>query len=474
MPLRDYQIASVEAVRDAIRSGRRRVLLIAPTGSGKSACASEIIRAASAKGTRSLFVVHRRDLVEQFSSRLSKEDIPHGVIMADHERTDSGKLVQIASQATLARRVVTEPGLIIYDEGHHCVADGPKRLLARWPKSVLLGLTASPWRLDGRGLADAFDAAVLAEKPSKLIADGWLSRYAGYAFLAPDLETMPTIGGDYDEGALTLAYKESRIIGDIVGRWLEFASGHKTVLFAPSVETSRDFCAQFRAAGVPAQHVDANSCDEDRSQALERATSGEVLVTCNVGLYTEGTDCPAWSCVILARPTKSTALCLQMLGRVLRPDGRGPEGRNRDKVALIHDHAENIRRHGLPDMERDYSLTASRSKKSAPLPQVTICSRCLRYYAGTGDCPYCGAMKPVAPRTGPELIRDSEAVPLAQLEHMRTAKPEEKAEFKIMLDDARERGNKPGAAVHRFKARFPLSRVPWKVWRQAVKDGAWL
>ncbi len=471
MPLRDYQAAALESLRSEIRAGRRRLLLVAPTGSGKSAIASEMVRGAQARGRRVAFLVHRRDLVGQFSERLTREGVAHGIVMGSDRRSAPTLPVQVVSIATLARRpeAIPAPDLVLLDEGHHAVSKSYLAALERWRSSVVVGYTASPWRLDGRGLGDVYDASVLAAKPRDLIGLGWLSRYSGHAYLAPDLSSVRTVGGDYDEHALTVAYRESRIVGSVVDSWLAHANGRKTILFAPSVDTSRDFCARFRAAGVSAQHVDADSAEEDRAVALHRAASGESLVTCNVGLYTEGTDCPAWSCVILARPTKSTALALQMIGRALRPDGLGPEGRNAEKVALIHDHAEVILHHGLPDADRDYNLTATKRRDSDPLPPVRTCKSCLCCYDPREHpaCPACGAAAAAGERGDPEEVAGEE-VPLEQAAAPRTATEAERASFRALLEQARSRGRKPGFAVHEFTAAHPGARVPWKVWREYV------
>jgi DNA repair protein RadD len=466
--LRPYQAQALEAVRAELRAGKRRVLLVSPTGSGKSVIIAEMVQGAVAKGNTVVFLAHRRELVTQLSDRLTRNGLTHGILMGGRPRQWSLP-VQVASIQTLARVEMPEPELVLLDEAHHAASDSYRKLLAeRWPNARVVGYTASPWRTDGRGLGELFDASVVAARPRELIDAGYLCRYTGFAFMAPDLSSVPVVAGDYDEGALTLAYRSSRILGDVVGKWLEHARGVRTILFAPSIESSLDFVAQFRAAGVTAEHVDYLSADEDREAILARARSGETTVTCNVALLTEGVDVPEWKCVIMCRPTKSPGLYLQQVGRVFRPVG--------DQVARIHDHAENCQRHGLPDADRDYSLGSGKAKDKAP-PPVVVCVACMAVYdpRGLNHCPVCGVEPPTAtvPREGPKVMEGVE-VPLEQAAAGLPPRPDQLRQFDLWLTEARKRGWKPGWAIHKFESAFPQAPKPWGVWRQHVdKQGRW-
>jgi DNA repair protein RadD len=465
--LRDYQSAAIAALREGIRQGKRRQLLVSPTGSGKTVIAGEIIRRAVAKGSRVVALAHRMELIQQLSERMTREGVDHGCLIGKNTHGES-KPVLVASVQTLARRGTRPPAdLILLDEGHHAAAASYRKIIDAYPKAVLLALTASPWRQDGKGLSDVYDGSVLAATPAELIAQGHLCRYAGYAFMAPDLAAVRTVAGEFDEGQVANAYTQSRVFADVVEQWLARANGMRTVLFAASIENSLDLVARFRAAGITAEHVDYRTCDSDRYEILRRAKSGETTVTCNVGLLTEGVDVPEWKCCVMARPTQSLALYLQMVGRVMRPVG--------DAVAKIHDHAENVQRHGLPDAPRDYSLTASRPPRPPPLKQ---CKQCLAQFADwtqDGLCPLCRAPRPVVVRDaeGPEQHDDHVAVALEDVARL-PSRAKQVAAFEEMMAEARTYGRRPGAALHRFKERFPGAPLPWGVWRRLVgKDKQW-
>lgn len=463
--LRPYQSAALEAIREHLRQGRRNVLLVSPTGSGKSVLIAEMVRGAVAKGKRAIFVAHRRELIEQISERLDRDGLRHGIMMGQHSRGPH-EPVQVVSIQTLVKRAPPPADLLLVDEAHHAAAKTYRKALEAYPGKPVVGYTASPWRQDGKGLADLFEASVVAATPAELIAAGYLCRYTGHAFMAPDVGAVRTVGGEFDAGALSLAYQQqSRIFGDVVAKWQQYASGMRTIVFAASIDNSLELVARFRAIGVTAEHVDYNSADIDRWGIIQRARSGATQVLCNVGLLTEGVDIPELQCCVMARPTKSLALYLQMVGRVMRPVG--------DKVARIHDHAENVYRHGLPDAERDYSLQPG--KPPTP-PVLHTCESCLAMFEGR-QCPACGRAltpKAVAPRCGPTRVFEHEDVPLERVGKLPT-RAEQVETFRGLLAQARELGRRPGWAVHAFIKRYPGAPKPWKAWRQAVgKDGNWL
>ncbi|MHB8359229.1 MAG: DEAD/DEAH box helicase [Thermoplasmataceae archaeon] len=447
--------------------------------------AGAVIKAAVAKGSRVLGLVHRVELMQQLSERLTREGVEHGILMGDQTHSLHRPVI-IASIQTLMRRTPPPADLILIDEGHHATSASYVKAIGAYPKARCLGLSASPWRADGVGLADVFDGAVLAAEPAQLMADGWLCGYRGWSFQAPSLEGVETRGGDFDEHGLSLAYAKSAVFGDVIARWQEHAGpavhpphGLQTIVFAASVENSLALVSRFHAIGVTAEHVDYRTADIDRFEILQRVRSGATRVVACVSLLTEGVDLPSLSCAVLARPTQSLALHLQMLGRCLRPDGLGPDGRNLSKQALILDHAENCKRHGLPDAPRDYSLTASKPK---PAP-VRTCTRCLAIFEAwvpcpqphahlprcARVCPICAEPAPIrtAIREGPAAVDEHEAVPLDRLSKAATRR-EQVAAFEALLAEARSHGRKPGWAMRRFVERFPGAAKPWGAWRAAV------
>ena len=470
MPLREYQTAAIEQIRQHMRDGARRVLLISPTGSGKTQIAAEMIRSAAARGNSTLFVAHRRELVGQAVDRLQRDhQIEAGIIMAGHKRVD--RQVMVASIQTLARRdLPAETKFLICDESHHAAAESWKTLMARLPGAYMIGLTATPWRLDGRGLSEMFDASVVAATPKQLLEQGYLCQATGRAYVPPDFSNVAIKQGDYDSAGLTLAYRESKVLGDIVERWFEHCEGMRTILFAASIEISEDLVTAFRARGVKAEHLDYRTEAGERQRIIERVRSGETTIISNVGILGEGVDVPELQCAILARPTKSLAIFLQQVGRVLRPaDGKAQ--------AWIQDHANCIRTHGFWDDERDYSLTKTREKTPGEAP-VRVCPECYCCCpGGTLQCPQCGYLWPALRHA--EASDDShKEITLEELRAIMAAKKDRDSLFMSFMVEAKATGRRPGWCIWRIKEalggemKFP--QALWKAHVTGVKgDWAW-
>ncbi len=226
---------------------------------------------------------------------------------------------------------------------------------------------------------------------------GFLVPARGFTYEIPDLSAVRTSAGDYNLMQLDEAMGRVVLGGDLVREWQEHAAGKRTVIFAVNVRHSKLLVEQFVAAGVPAEHVDDSTPAQQRDAILRRIASGETLVVSNVGILTEGWDLPACEVAILARPTKSVALALQMMGRVLRPwcfdcaDAPSDSCRGAHRVkdhARLHDHAGVILEHGLPEQEREYSLAADKPKGSMPLRRCPECF--LMVPLSEPICPECG------------------------------------------------------------------------------------
>jgi DNA repair protein RadD len=380
MDLRPYQVETIEQARARIREGAKRVLLIVPTGGGKTVIASEIINSAQARGSRVLFLAHRRELILQTCDKLNRFGVRHGVVMAG-ERPALHLPVQVASVQTLARRTdaLTRVDLIFLDEAHHVTTENQySDVLKRFPTAKVVGLTATPWRLDGKGLADVFDSHVIGATPRQLRELGFLTPVGGWEYEAIDTSSARVKGGDFVASDLHASATSRRVVGDIISEWLAHAAGKRTVLFATSIEQSQLMVAEFRKAGVPAEHVDGTMGSRERDALLGRLRSGETLVVCNCNVLTEGFDCPAIEVIVLARPTLSTSLALQMIGRGLRPS---PE--TGKTMCRVHDHAGVLAAHGHPYAERDYSpaITVKGNRKAA--------DGATEGRAGSRRCPSC-------------------------------------------------------------------------------------
>jgi DNA repair protein RadD len=385
--LYDYQEKAVAEIRQHIAAGTRRILLVAPTGSGKGTLATWMIHSAVARGKRILFLVNRRELVKDTSKRLDKLGVDHGVIMGSHPRRKPWLSVHVASIDTLHRRKPLPPAdLIFCDECHLSITDIWRNVLDQYSCPVL-GMTATPVRADGRGLGEFFNAMVQGPSTAELMRRGFLVRGRIFAPSAPDMTGVKVSGGEYNQKQLAVAADTSKLTGDLVAHWIRLGRGRPTVAFAVSVEHSRHIVEQFAAKGFRAVHVDAQTPDDERDRIWSGLAGGSIDVCSSVGVISYGWDVPPVSCAILARPTKSLALFLQQVGRVLRTHPSKSD-------ALILDHAGCCLEHGFPDDEREWTLDgegsgSKRSKDDAP--SVRMCKACWAAYRATlAACPYCG------------------------------------------------------------------------------------
>jgi superfamily II DNA or RNA helicase len=446
--LRPYQQRVLDESREAYRQRHRAVLLCMPTGAGKTVTASTIVHGAESRGNVTWWLTHRRELASQASQTFYGLGIPHGTVQAGHV-SDPRASVQVASIQTIVRRldVLPEPNLLIFDETHHIGAAQWDELFHRFPRARILGLTATPWRLDGQGLGRWYSEMVMGPTVAELIAGGSLSPYRLFAPAMPDLSGVGTTAGDYQRGALAKAMDKPQIVGDAIGHYRSLCAGKRAVAFAAGVENSKNIAAQFNAAGIPAEHVDGSMPAEMRDAAVERFRQGQTLVLSNADLFGEGFDVPAIEAAILLRPTKSLSLHLQQVGRALRPS----EGKSE---AIILDHAGNSLLHGLPDDEREWSLADREKKKRAEKSEVPVrqCKECFFVYQPRPSCPNCGHVPPVQAREIEVVegtlqeVRKAEAV--AKRRQVGKARTLEE-----LQQIARERGYKPGWAYNMYRAR---------------------
>jgi DNA repair protein RadD len=418
--LRPYQDKAIEQLRQKIRAGKKRLVLCMPTGGGKTVVASAMVQSSNTHGYRSLFLAHRRELIDQTVEKLASFDIDCGVIMAKDRRRDDYLPVQVASVQTIVRRLDRKPkaNVIYLDECHHATSETYQRVLDAYPDAIVIGLTATPWRSDKIGLEDIFEDYVLACTPAELMALGALVEYDPFAYDAPDLHEVGITAGDFNQNDLELACNTKVLVGSIVREYKTHASGRRAIVFPVNIVHSLHLVDEFRAAGYTAEHVDCNTPAEQRKQAMQRFRTGDLTLLSSVGVLTEGFDAPAAEVCILARPTKSLGLHIQMVGRVLRPSPDTGKGR-----ALIHDHAGNFLRHGLIEEERSYALRATPNSVRA----LHTCPACHKIFASTkeGRCPHCDALIAVveerSERSGrsDHILVEGERITRAQIEKMR-------------------------------------------------------
>lgn len=406
MTLRPYQSAALDSLRALVRRGVRRICVVLPTGGGKTVLFSHLIASFLQRSQQPVIViVHRRELVDQTLAKLSAVGVSAGVVMGSDRRAAASP-VQVCSVQTLQRRLDHLPpaGLVIYDECHHAAAAGSREVLARYPDALLLGFTATPWRADALGLADVFDDSVLAATPRELQALGALVQCDPYAYDAPDLHDVPMVAGDYSPKALGEACNTSVLVGSVVSEYQAHTPGRRAIVFPVNCDHSRALVAEFTAAGISSRHIDWSTPADERSASLRGLADGSVLVVSSVGVLTEGFDCPAAEVAILARPTQSLSLYLQMVGRVLRPSpGKGS--------AVVNDHAGNVFRFGFPEDDRDYSLTAT-PQRILDVWSCTDCHALVSRWTRDGLCPKCGSLQhlPAVEREAVERRRGKDPV----------------------------------------------------------------
>lgn len=417
MRLRPYQEEALWGVRRAIAGGSRRVVLVAPTGAGKTVMAAEMIRSAVERGTHVLFLAHRDELITQASGKLVGVKVDHGIIKAGADVRRPWCKVQVASIQTLAARHLrpgkTAPlppaGLVIIDEAHRTMGDTYKSLVARYGQAAIVGLTATPCRLDGQGLGDIYQELVIAARVEDLVAEGSLVNPTVYAPAggAVQVAGVKKTAGDYNQGQLAEAMARESLVGDIVGHWLKLGRNERTVVFATGIEHALMIRAAFRAAGVSAEVVSGKTPKIERERTLRDLRTGALRVVVNCAVLIEGWDLPACSVAVLARPTKSVTVYLQSVGRILRPAPE--EGKDR---ALILDHAGCVHEHGLPTSPREWTLEGSREKA----PAVRQCPECFAVVAGGArECSECGFVWPEREATEREIIETDATQDLVQI-----------------------------------------------------------
>lgn len=466
--LRPYQSDQIERTRTALRS-HNSILLQCPTGGGKTAMAAFMSGSARAKQRTVWFLAHRDFLLEQTARTFDLVGIEYGFIAAGRP-FNPYQPVQICSVGTLTRRLgrLAVPDIIIWDEAHHVAAASYQRIY-EWAstgperdqkQARHIGLSATPCRLDGKGLGKYFDVIVEGPSVGELIDEGYLSRYRAYAPSAPNLAGVHTLAGDYARDEIGTLMDTDQIVGELVGHYKQYADGLRAIYFAVSIRHSEHIAATFNAAGIPACHLDGNHSTAERIAAARAFGRGDIRVISNVDLFGEGYDLAsqagsdvAVETVGLARPTQSLALHLQQVGRALRA------APHKDH-AVILDHSGNLLRHGLPDDDREWSLDGidKRKKKSDSGPPVRQCRECFGVYRATLQaCPYCGAVPEIQVREVEEIAGELQEVDQAAVRRQRPVDDERQrartVEQLMKLAMARGYKNPFKYAMHVYEAR---------------------
>lgn len=402
--LRPYQHQLLGDVRGLIRQGNREVVAVLPTGGGKTVIESVIAEGCDDRGESHIFLVHRDFLLTQAARTFDMLGIDYGIIANGHKPKD--RAVQIGMIDTVRHRLdkIEPPSVVSTDECHHAVAKTWRKVHDYWPNAIKIGFTATPERLDGKGLDGVYKAMALGPTTAELMEMRFLSDYVGYEPSSVDMDEARTVAGDWQSDDVEKEVRKQVIMGDIVGTYLQKAQGLKAVYFCPSIAYSRELAAEFTRRGVRAIHIDGSTPSQERTRIAVDFADGHYDVLTNVALVGEGYDLAAQAgrddvtidCVGLVRPTQSLSMHRQQIGRALRPKGYR---------AVIIDHVGNLARHGGPDEHVEWDLAGRKKRKANPSPKrCKVCSAINPISMLV--CIDCGAplSTPGAPRSGPEEV----------------------------------------------------------------------
>ena len=458
MQLRDYQVRAVEMLR---ANWRDQNCLVMPTGAGKTVVAAAVIQGAIAKGRRAMIASHTRAIVMQTVKRFRDAGLDTGCIMgAETENTDAPVIV--ASIQTLnARGLIPNVDVLIIDEAHRAVSKSYRDLIAAYKDKSVIGLTATPCRLDGRGLrevgftrilepvsyADLFTSGALI-KPRMFVPPG-----------APDMSNVRVVAGEF--AGIELDDAARAITGNVVEHYNRFAANMRAVAFGVDVAHAEALAEAFNQAGIPAACLSGDSSQAERDAGIARLVSGEIKIITNCSLFGEGWDLPELEAVILARPTASLALHRQQVGRVMRSF----PGKD---YAVVVDAAGNIERHGAPWEPIVWTLDGVERKEGEYGEAYRRCEECFALFErNLKACPECGWSVPVAERK----IEHREG----ELEEWKEKTEEEWYTAEVIK--ASRRGHKLGAARvaynHRYgdwpklykleRLNYVCPRKPWQI-----------
>lgn len=408
MDLRLYQSNAIKMIVDAYRFGYRRILLVMPTGSGKSHVLREIASGCVAKGHKVLSLVHMRNLVTQLSGHYEGAGVETGQIMAgvDH---DTSLPCQVASMLTYNRRIklsekernhfFIDPDVILIDEAQHSLGKSYQAILSNYSDKLIIGVTAAPSLSSGIGFGNFYETLIQPVMVNELIQDGFLvpGNYYGPSpgqlmeLARLKLEALKSQRGDFKPNETDKIVNTPEIIGDVVLQYARIAQNKSAMVFAINRKHGKALNREFQKHGFTSEYLDAHSSDEVRDGALTKFRARELKIICQVGLYIEGTDIPEIEALIDCAPCRSLGRHIQKIGRAARP--------NPGKKSFIYiDHCGNVagRNDSLGKYEQDiiweldgkdikYRVVKTKEEKEKPM---LICEHCQTIFRGN-RCPMC-------------------------------------------------------------------------------------
>lgn len=460
MKLRHYQEKAIEEIRRHYAKGTKRVLLHLATGGGKTLTFCTIIKMSAARGKRCLVVVRGVKLIEQASERLTREGVEHGIIRGSDSRGEYLPVLVCSIDTLYRRKHAPEADLIIIDEAHQTGGEGYAWFLSQYPKAYLLPVSATPHLK--KGMKHVADVVVYPISIQQLIDEWHLVKSRTFVGVNPDLSDVAIAStGDFKEDQLSDKMQEVTLLGEPSKRYKEIAGGEKAICFAVTVEHSMKLVEQFAMLGYKAKHVDANTPIDKRNQIIEELRTGQIDVICNVGILHTGFDLPELRCLILARPTMSYNLHIQMLGRGTRPyPGK--------EYFTVIDCAGNTKRHGFIEDEEICNLEGAKLRQASTVD----CQDCSFIYPlRKPNCPNCGAENmlyvPAEKREASE--RKFDTLDTRMIELKRSENSKEKMQIDRWVAKAKEKGYKKGWIFNKLKEKYGEAKAQ-ELWNKEVKN----
>lgn len=383
---------------------------------GKTVVMAEIARRTTKNNNRVMFLIHRKEVLDQTVKTFSKQDVKMN-------------LTTMGMVQTLTRKVdkLLTPDVILVDEAHHALAKSYQRILSKFPKAIVLLFTATPHRTGRMQLDQIADDIIVGQSIHELTEKGFLAPFRYFQppndFDSKLLKRGST--GDFTNESMQVAMS-TKIFGHIVKQYKRIASGMQAVVYTYSIDSAVKIANEFNSEGISAIEVDGTTSKEKRDLAVRKFRDQEIKILVNVNLFTEGVDLPNVDCVIMARPTASLALYLQFSMRCLNP--------RPGKTAIIIDHANNFKTFGYPDDDRDWKQAIKSGKQKSktlltdPGLSIITCDYCFAVVKASevkdGKCPICG--KP---------IKVHEAKPISDVDLVEATKERQKAIREIVKSD---------------------------------------
>ncbi|RTL42717.1 MAG: DEAD/DEAH box helicase [Candidatus Melainabacteria bacterium] len=387
---RPHQTKALADLRAAYNAGFERILYQLPTGGGKTDIMAMMCAEAMQDPDQIVRIdVHRDTLIQQFSERLNLFGLDFGVVAGDYPEAPH-KRIQLVSVFSMAKRLdrYPKPDIVLNDECHNRAANIWEKCAI--PSAVTIGFSATPCRLDGKGLRDYYDVLICGPQPKELIRDGYLVRPIIHIPTRVDASACRvTKAGDWNSDDAAQVVTAKGITGKAIESYKEFCDGLPAVAFCCNVKHAEQTAAEFNAAGIPAASIDGKQSKYHIRAVLENLKNGSLKVVTSCELISEGFDLPLVTVCIMLRPTKSLRLFLQAVGRVLRAAENKP-------FAYLLDHVGNVLNpeFGIPHRDRTWTLDGrpkvERGEREA-IPRIVQCESCYSWVEPAPLCDVCGA-----------------------------------------------------------------------------------